>query len=197
MRHELDLKGKELLFTKARTHHAWLAKSVNAEILRELYELMKFAPTSLNSQPTHLVFLVSMAAKARLLPHLTGSNPEQVKAAPVTAIVAYDMQFYNHLEQVFPKGAKLKNNFSSNAELTERHGLRNSSLQGAYLMLAARALGLDVCGMSGFRNQAVDAEFFPSGRFRSNFLCNIGYGDDTQLSERAPRLSFAEACQIL
>jgi 3-hydroxypropanoate dehydrogenase len=185
------------LFTEARTHHAWTSKQVPETLLRELYDIMKWGPTSANCLPMRAVFVQGAAAKEKLLPALMGGNVDQVKAAPVTAIIAYDEKFYTELPRLFPAMPGAKNMFESNATLSQATAFRNSSLQGGYLILAARALGLDACPMSGFDNGAVDKAFFSGTTWKSNFICNLGYGDASKLFPRGPRLSFEEACKIL
>jgi 3-hydroxypropanoate dehydrogenase len=184
------------LFTDARTHHAWLNKEVNDHLLHELYELTKWGPTSLNSLPARFLFIKSASEKARLVPALAGTNTQQVQEAPVTVIVAYDEAFYNELPVLFP-AFDAKSMFVSNAPFSEQTAFRNGSLQGAYLILAARALGLDVGPMSGFDNAIVDETFFKGTSWKSNFLCNVGYGDASKLYPRGPRLSFEQACKIV
>jgi nitroreductase len=180
------------LFTAARTHHAWLDKPVADGLLQEIYDLAKWGPTSANSLPMRIVFVKSNSAKEKLMPALAGSNAEQVRAAPVTAIVAYDQKFYDQLPTLSPA----RSLFASNPSLSEQTAFRNSSLQGAYFILAVRALGLDAGPMSGFDNAKVDQAFFEKSSWKSNFLCNIGYGDAAKLRPRGPRLSFDEACVI-
>lgn len=200
----------EVLFSKARTYSAWLPKPVPDELLRELYEVVKWGPTSANTCPARFMFLRSAAAKERLRPALSAGNVEKTMAAPVTVIIAYDLKFYEKLTKLFPHNPAMRNNFANNPQLIEQTAQRNSSLQGAYLMLAARALGLDCGPMSGFDNAKVDEEFFaadkcedceqeffPAGHVKSNFLCNIGYGDTSKLFPRSPRLEFSEACNLI
>jgi len=184
------------LFRQARTHSAWLPKRVPVEVLREVYELARWGPTSANSTPARFVFLESEAAKARLLPALSPGNVEKTKAAPVTVIVAWDTEFYEKLPQLFPH-ADMRSHFVGNQRLIDETALRNGSLQGGYFILAARALGLDCGPMSGFDAAKVNAEFFPDGKWRVNFLCNLGYGDRSKLFPRNPRLEFEEACRVL
>ncbi len=184
------------IFRQARTHNAWLAKRVPVEILREAYNLARFGPTSANSSPARFVFLESEAAKARLLPALAPLNVEKTKAAPVTAIVAWDAEFYEKLPQLFPH-ADMRSYFVGNQKLAEETAFRNSSLQGGYFILATRAVGLDCGPMSGFDAAKVNAEFFPDGKWKANFLCNLGYGDKSKLFPRSPRLEFEEACRVL
>ena len=184
------------LFRQARTHTAWLPKRVPIETLREVYELARMGPTSANSSPARFVFLESEAAKARLLPALAPLNVEKTKAAPVTVIVAWDNEFYEKLPQLFPH-ANMRSYFVGNQPLIDETALRNSSLQGGYFILAARSLGLDCGPMSGFDAAKVNAEFFPDGKWKANFLCNLGYGDHSKLHPRNPRLEFEEACRLL
>jgi len=187
----------DVLFRKARTHHAWLPKPVSDEELRALYDLMKWGPTSANTSPARLVFLRTPEAKQRLKPALSPGNLEKTMSAPVTAIIATDFKFYEKLIKLFPHNPAIRENFAKNPQMAEMTGFRNGTLQGGYLILAARALGLDCGPMSGFDNAKVDAEFFPGGRLKSNFLCNLGHGDASKLIERHPRLDFDEACQLL
>ena len=184
------------LFRQARTHSAWLPRRVPVEVLREVYELARWGPTSANSTPARFVFLESAAAKARLLPALAPGNVEKTKAAPVTVIVAWDTEFYEKLPKLFPH-ADMRSYFVGKQPLIDETALRNGSLQGGYFILAARALGLDCGPMSGFDAAKVNAEFFPDGKWKANFLCNLGYGDRSKLFPRNPRLEFDEACRIL
>ena len=210
MNNPLSDEGRDLLFRKARTHSDWLDKPVSDEILRQLYDLMKWGPTSANCCPARILFLRTPEAKQRLLPALAPGNVEKTKAAPVTAIIGYDVKFYELLPKLFPH-ADARAWFVDTPELAGVTARRNSSLQGAYFMIAARALGLDCGPMSGFDNAKVDHEFFPADRGRdefqqeffpdshikSNFLCNLGYGDPAKLFPRSPRLEFDEACKLL
>jgi len=195
-RRALDGAALDQLFREARTHSAWLDRPVSDDQLRRIYDLMKWGPTSANSSPARIVFLRSRVAKERLAQALAPQNVEKTLAAPVTAIVAHDLRFYDELPRLFPH-ADVRAWFVGNEPLIEATAFRNGSLQGAYLVLAARALGLDAGPMSGFDNQTVDREFFPDGRFESNFLVNLGYGDPSRLHARSPRLTFEEAAQIL
>ncbi len=195
-RAELDRASLDQLFREARTNNGWLDRPVSDEQLRGIYELMKWGPTSANSSPARLVFLRSREAKQRLVPALAPGNVDQTLQAPVAAIVAQDIEFYERLPELFPHG-DARSWFVGNQPLIETIAFRNSSLQGAYLILAARALGLDAEPMSGFDNETVDREFFPDRRVKSNFLVNIGYGDPSKLPPRGPRLAFEEAVQIL
>ena len=195
----IDTNAIETLFTKARTQNGWLAQPVTDAQLREAFELMRMAPTSANTQPARFVFLRTQAAKERLRPALSPGNVDKTMSAPVVAIVAYDVDFHEHLPRVFPHNPGMKTGFDGDDKraVRERFAFRNGTLQGAYFMLAARAVGLDVGPMSGFDNARVDAEFFPDGRFRSNFLCNLGRGDPSKVMQRLPRFEFDEACTLL
>ena len=184
------------LFRQARTHSAWLPERVPTEKLREAYELALLGPTSANSSPARFLFLESEEAKARLLPALAPLNVEKTKAAPVTVIVAWDTEFYEKLPQLFPH-ADMRSYFVGNQSLIDETAFRNSSLQGGYFILAARAVGLDCGPMSGFDAAKLNAEFFPDGKWKVNFLCNVGYGDRSKLFPRNPRLEFEEACRVL
>ncbi len=199
------------LFREARTLNAWLDKPITDDTLRELYDVMKWGPTSANGCPARFVFLWTQEAKQRLRPSLAPSNVEKTMSAPVTVIIAYDLLFYEKLPKLFPHAPGMRDYFAQNPQLIEATAMRNSSLQGAYLMLAERSLGLDCGPMSGFDNAKVDEEFFaagkecegceqeffPAGHVRSNFLCNLGYGDRSKLYSRNPRLAFNEACSLL
>ncbi len=193
----LDEKALDLILLKARTQNGWLPTPVSDDQLRAIYDIMKFGPTSANSCPARLLFVRTPEAKARLLPALSAGNTEKTKQAPVTAIIGYDPRFYELLPRLFPHRPEMKNPYEANAQLAETVAFRNGTLQGAYFMIAARAVGLDVGGMSGFDNAKVDAEFFPDGRVKSNFLCNIGHGDPSKVLPRLPRLPFDEVCRIL
>ena len=184
------------LFTEARTHNGFIDRHVPDELLRKAFDIAKMGPTSANQSPLRILFLRSEAAKARLLPALSAGNLEKTKAAPVVAITAYDEQFYEHLPFLFPH-ADAKPWFSGNAELAARSAFQNGTLQVAYLIIALRAVGLDTGPMTGFDRTKVDAEFFPDGRFKSNVLINIGYGDSSKLFPRSPRFDFDQVAQIL
>jgi len=185
------------LFLDARTHNGWLDKPVPDTMLREIYDLLKFGPTSANTQPMRLLFLRTAAAKERLRPHLSPANVDKTMTAPVTAIIAYDLGFYEHLPRLFPHRPNAKVMFEGNLPLIEMTAFRNGSVQGAYLIIAARALGLDCGPMSGFDNAGVDVEFFAGTRVKSNFLCNLGYGDHSKVFDRLPRFDFASVCTLL
>ena len=186
----------DTLFEGARTHNAWLDKAVTDAQIHKLYDRLRWAPTSANSNPGRFVFVRSAEAKARLLPHLSPLNAEKTMAAPVCVIVAADTQFFDNLPQLFP-ARDMRTPFANAPALAEETANRNAILQGGYLILAARSLGLDCGPMSGFNRQGVDDAFFPDGRWKSNFLVNLGYGDPEKLWPRNPRLSFDESCQIL
>jgi len=191
----ISIMSIQQLFTAARTHHAWQDRDIADALLHEIYDLAKWGPTSANSLPMRIVFVKSKSAKEKLLPAVTGSNVEQVRSAPVTAIIAYDQKFYDQLPTLFP-AFDARSLFASNPSLSEQTAFRNGSLQGAYFILAARALGLDTGPMSGFDNAKVDQAFFEGSSWKSNFLCNIGYGNAAKLHPRGPRLSFDQACII-
>ena len=185
------------LFLKARSHNNWKNKDIDKKILENLYDLVKNCPTSANSEPMRIIFLKSKESKERIQSHLSEGNVEKCMTAPVVAIIAYDSKFYEHLPKLFPHNPNMKKVLSNPPAKAEITAFRNSTLQGAYFMLAARALGLDVGPMSGFDNVGVDKEFFSDGRYKSNFLCNLGYGDETKLLDRLPRFKFSEVCKIL
>ena len=184
------------LFREARTHNVWLPQPVPSELLHQAYELAAIGPTSANTTPARYVFLTTSQAKERLRPALAAANVDKTMAAPVTVIIAWDTEFYEKLPKLFPH-KDMRSVFLGKAGLVEETAFRNSSLEGAYFILAARALGLDCGPMSGFDAAKLNAEFFPDGKWKSNFLCNLGYGDSTKLFPRNPRLSFDEACLVL
>ena len=192
----LSPEGLDLLFRHARTYHAWKPEPVPDSTLREIYDLFKFGPTSFNTCPARIVFLRTEEAKARLLPALMPMNVEKSRTAPVVAIVAYDTEFYEKLAKLAPH-ADGRSFFVGNAALIQETAFRNGSLQGAYFILAARATGLDCGPMSGFDPGKVNAEFFPDGKWKANFICNLGHGDASKQHPRAPRLDFEEACILL
>ena len=194
----LNDQALDTLFRNARTQNGFLDTPVSDVQLRALYELMKWGPTTMNSQPARLVFVRSKAGKEKLAPALSPGNRDKTMAAPVTAIIAYDLQFYENLPRTFPNNPNAKAAFAGEEKKAhvQTTALRNGSLQGAYLILAARALGLDCGPMSGFDNAKVDAAFFPEGRVKSNFLCNLGVGDPAKVFPRNPRLPFEEACTL-
>jgi 3-hydroxypropanoate dehydrogenase len=192
----IDDHSLDVLFRTARTQNGWLPKPVPESLLHAVYDLAKMAPTSANCSPMRVVFVTSAAGKERLKPALSAGNLEKTMAAPVVAIIANDTQFYEELPKLFPH-ADARSWFTSSPALAEITATRNGTLQGAYLMLAARAVGLDCGPMSGFDNAGVDREFFPDSTIKSNFLCSVGYGDPAGLFQRSPRLPFDEACEIL
>jgi 3-hydroxypropanoate dehydrogenase len=201
----IDNDALDVLFRKARTHNAWLDKPVSDDLLRELYELMKYGPTSANSNPARIVFLRTKEAKERLRPALSPTNVDKTMKAPVTAIIAYDLKFFEQIPNLFPNNPAMRVNFADNQKLAEITAFRNGTLQGGYFILAARSLGLDCGPMSGFDNAKVDEEFFFASAgnpaafddVKSNFLCNLGYGDASKLFPRNPRLAFEDACRLI
>src|SRR6185312_7911552 len=192
----LDDAGLDQLFREARSHNAWRDEPISDETLRVLYDLLKFGPTSANSSPARFVFIRTKEGKEKLAPALSSGNMQKTMAAPVTVIVAYDPRFHEKLPKLFPHNPDAASWFTSNGSLAATTAFRNGTLQGAYLMLAARALGLDVGGMSGFDNAKVDEAFLADRGWRSNFLVNIGRGDPAGLFNRSPRLDFDEACVL-
>jgi len=192
----LNQTALDTLFYTARTHNGWLDREVSDAQLEHLYDLMKWAPTSANSSPARLVFVRSPEAKARLAPALSAGNLAKTMAAPVTVIIGMDLAFHDKLPQLSP-AVDARSWFVGNEAAIQATAFRNSSLQGGYLILAARALGLDCGPMSGFDNAQVDAAFFAGTPVKANFLCNLGYGDPAKLRPRAPRLAFAEACRLV
>ena len=186
-----------LIFREARSQNRWLAREVPDSLLHEVYELMKWGPTSMNTSPARLLFLRSAEAKARLAPAMAPANAEKVRTAPVVAVVAYDTQFHQRMSYLFPHRPEAGEMFRINAKLSQDTAFRNSSLQGAYLIVAARLLGLDCGPLSGFDESRVNETFFSDGALRVNFLCCLGYGDPGGLFPRHPRLPFDEACSLL
>jgi 3-hydroxypropanoate dehydrogenase len=186
----------DTIFRAAHTHNRWQDKPVSPALLMAIYDLMRWGPTSGNCSPARIVFVVSQEAKERLKPHLMEGNVAKTMAAPATAIVGFDLDFAERLPYLFPNQKDAKDWFRDPV-LAERVAFRNGSLQGGYFIIAARALGLDCGPMSGFDNAGVDREFFADSRVKSNFLCNLGYGDPAGVHPRNPRLSFDEACRIL
>jgi len=195
----LDDAGLDLLFREAHTQHGWRDEPVSADQMRALYDLFKWAPTTSNSNPARFVFVMSREGKERLKPALNPTNVEKTMTAPVTVIVASDTRFYEYMPALYPPNPKAGERFAdpANQAAATTTALRNGSLQGAYLIIAARALGLGCGPLSGFDNARVDAEFFPDGRWKSNFLCNIGYGDPAKERKRNARLDFDVACRIV
>ena len=193
----LDDRSLDILFRTARTHNGWHEGEVGDVLIRALYDLMKWGPTAANCCPARFVFVKSKEAKERLRPHLDEGNVEKTMAAPATAIIAYDLKFYDHLPKLFPHNPSARDWFEGNEPKTLSSAVLNGSLQGAYMLIAARALGLDCGPMGGFNAEGVKAEFFPDEPVMPNFLCNLGYGNPSKLHPRAPRLDFDEACEIL
>lgn len=197
MKKPLGEEGKDLIFRKARSYNRWLDEEVPDSLLKELHELMKWGPTSANCWPMRLVFVKSEKAKERLKPHLIESNVIKAMQAPVVAIIAFDLKFYDRIPELFPHDPGARGWFSNDPKGAFDTAFRNSSLQGAYLMIAARALGLDCGPMSGFDNESLDKEFFPDGQFKSNFLCCLGVGSTERLFGRSPRPEFDSIAKIL
>ncbi|MCC2678817.1 MAG: nitroreductase family protein [Pseudobdellovibrio sp.] len=196
MKEQLSQAALKLLFTEARTYHAWTQESLPEEKLHQIYDLMKWGPTSMNTLPMRILFVKSEAEKQRLAPAMMTSNSQQVLHAPVTAIIAYDEKFFTHLPELFP-AYNAKPLFENNQKLSEETAMRNGSLQGGYFIIAARALGLDVLPMSGFDANAINESFFKGTTWKVNFVCSLGVGDSAKLYPRGPRLSFEEACKII
>jgi 3-hydroxypropanoate dehydrogenase len=193
----LSNEALDVIFRQARTHNVWLDRPVEDSLLRQVYDLAKIGPTSANMCPMRIIFVKSREAKERLKPALDAGNVDKTMKAPVTAIIGMDIHFYEKLPQLFPH-ADAKSWFKDLPDgVLEYIALRNGSLQGAYFMLAARALGLDCGPMSGFNNAKVDEAFFAGTTVKSNFLCNLGYGDTSKLHPRSPRLNFEEACKVV
>ena len=193
----IDAGALRQLFDEARTHNAWQDQHVPEHLLHQLYDLMKWGPTSANCSPARIVFVQSQEAKARLAPCMSEGNRAKTLKAPVTALIGMDLAFYEHLPQLFPHNQDACNWFAGKPDLIAETAMRNSSLQGGYFILAARALGLDCGPMSGFDADAVNAEFFAGTDVTANFVCSLGYGDASALFPRSPRLSFEQACQIV
>lgn len=195
MSESISQSACDTLFSHARTHGSWLDKPVSDGLLQEIYALMKMGPTSANCSPARIVFVRTPESKEKLRPTLSSGNVDKTLRAPVTAIVAWDSAFYDRLPALFPHG-DARSWFTSSPQLAEETAFRNSSLQAAYLIFACRALGLDTGPMSGFDREKVDAAFFAESGWKSNLLINIGYGDETKLYDRLPRLSFDDACRL-
>lgn len=193
---QLDDHGLDLIFRKARTHNVWLPIPVAEKTLREIWNVMKFGPTSANCSPLRIVFVQSPEAKERLVACMNESNQAKTRLAPVTAIFAMDLEFYDKLPRLFPHDQSARSWFAGKPKLIKETAFRNSSLQGAYFIIAARALGLDCGPMSGFDADKVNAEFFADGKLKVNFVCSLGHGDASRLFPRSPRLDFDEACRI-
>lgn len=194
---EADPETLRLLFTEARSHNGWRDKPVAEETLRRLYDIMKFGPTSMNQQPLRIVFVQSQEAKQKLKPALSEGNVAKTMAAPVCAILGYDLEFYRELPKIFPPAPNAWKSFAENPKGAELQAFRNGTLQAAYFMIAARAVGLDVGPMGGFNATKVDEAFLAGTTIKSNFLCNLGYADETKIFRRLPRLEFDEVAKIL
>lgn len=192
----LNEAALDQLFVSARTHNGFAPKPIPEATLRRLYDLLKWGPTSMNCQPARFVFVTSQDGKALLAPALSSGNLEKTMAAPATVVIATDSSFHEHLPTMFP-AYDARPMFEADAALAATTAFRNGTLQGAYLIVAARALGLDCGPMSGFDAGKLNAAFFPDGRYQANFLCNLGIGDPTKLYPRGPRLGFDEACRIV
>lgn len=193
---QLDDDGLDLIFRNARTHNVWLPTPVPEATLRAIWDVMKFGPTSANCSPLRIVFVQSPEAKERLVACMIETNQAKTRAAPVTAILAMDLEFYDKLPRLFPHDQTARSWFAGKPALIKETTFRNSSLQGAYFIIAARALGLDCGPMFGFDADRVNAEFFANGKLRVNFVCSLGHGDASKLFPRSPRLDFDEACRI-
>lgn len=192
----LPEESQKLLFTEARSHNGWLQKPVSNAQLEELYDLMKYGPTAANNCPLRITFIKSIDAREKLKPHLSQGNVVKALTAPVLAILSYDTEFYNHLPHLFPH-TDAKSWYENKPAKIESAGTMNATLQGAYFLLAARSIGLDCGPMAGFNNETLNNDFFPDGKTKSIFICGIGYGDDSQLHPRGPRLDFNTACKII
>ena len=197
MKFEIGLEPLQQLFFDARSYNGWLDGPVAEDQLRRLYDILKMGPTSFNCCPARFVFLTTPEAKKRIEPHLRPGNVQKTMAASVVAIIAHDSLFYDQMPKLTPHRPQTRDFFAGNEELAEVTAFRNGTLQGAYFLIAARAMGLDCGPMSGFDNAGVDAEFFPDGQFKSNFICGLGRGDPESLFGRLPRLEFDEACTVL
>ena len=193
----LDQSALNQLFLNAHTHNAWQKRPVPDELLHQLYNSFRMGPTSANCCPARIVFVKSSEAKEKLMPALAEGNRAKSMAAPVTAIIGYDMRFPEKIPQLFPNAPTMRAAFETDEQTTFTHAFRNGTLQGAYLIVAARALGLDCGPMSGFDNAMMDQLFFAGSAVKSNFLCNLGYGDPSGVYPRNPRLEFNEACSIV
>lgn len=193
----LNDQGMDLLFRQARTHNGWQQKPVTEVTLRALHDLMRLPPTSMNCSPARVIFVTTDAARARLIPALSEGNQAKTRAAPVTAIIGQDLEFWRKLPELFPHNQNAGKSFSANKPKADETAFRNASLQGAYLILAARALGLDCGPMSGFDAEMVNDAFFAGTTVRVNFLCNLGYGDAAALRPRGPRPDFDDVCSII
>lgn len=197
MSSKLDDKSLDIIFREARTHNAWADKQVSDDTLKALYDLMKWGPTSANCSPARIIFVKSKEAKEKLATVLSEGNLKKSMQAPVTAVIGYDVEFYERLPELFPHAPEAKTWFNWSKEWAEQTAFRNGSLQGAYFMIAARSLGLDCGPMSGFDMKKADELYFAGTTVKVNFLCNLGYGDPAGLFGRSPRLPFDDACKIV
>lgn len=191
-----DQQLMQAMFEGARSHSDWQDKPVSVDLLKQIYERAKWGPTSMNLQPMRVVFLVDPVQRQRLVPALKPANVRKVVDAPVTALIAWDVNYYKRLAKLFGHRPEYQAMYEKDSQFAETTAFRNSSMQGAYLMLAARSLGLDCGPMSGFEPSIVNSEFFPDGSARINFICSLGYGDHSKLHPPGPRLAFEEVCQI-
>lgn len=194
---KLDQQAIDQIFLQARSHNGWQDKPVTDEQLGQIYALARMGPTSANSCPARLVFIKSAAAKEKLKLCLDDGNVNKSMTAPVVAVIGMDLEFYEQLAKLFPHNKEARSWFAGKPEKIRETAFRNSSLQGAYFIMAVRSLGLDAGPMSGFNSSKLDEIFFPGGTIKSNFICAIGYGDESKLYPRGPRLEFDEACQIV
>jgi 3-hydroxypropanoate dehydrogenase len=192
----LNAAALDQIFLAARSHNAWLDKPLSEKTIRAIYDLAKWGPTSANVCPGRFVFVTTPEGKARIAPHLSENNAEKVAAAPCCVIIARDTKFTELVPELFPGREFIGTYFDMHPELAKETWVRNTTLQGAYLIIAARALGVDAGPMSGFEVDSLNAEFFPDGRWQADFICNLGYGDHSQVWPRNPRLSFETACRI-
>lgn len=192
----VDERCRQLLFTRARSHNRWTDRPVGDEVLRRIWDIASWGPTSTNQQPARIVFIRSGEARERLLPAVTAPNRPKILQAPVTAIVGYDLRFFEKLSVLFPHRPEAAQDFMIDGVHAERSAFRNGTLQGAYFMLAARAVGLDIGPLSGFDHDAVDTAFFAGTTVRSNFLCCLGYADSEGVYRRLPRLTFDDVASF-
>jgi 3-hydroxypropanoate dehydrogenase len=193
---KLTPKALDLLFLEARTRNGWRKKKVSTELLQEIWDIARMGPTSANCQPLRIVFVTSKAARLKLAPALSAGNRAKTMQAPVTALFAHDLAFYEQLPQLFPHAPDARSWFAGDPAMIEETAFRNGTLQAAYFMLAARAKGLDCGPMSGFNQVQVNAAFFPEATHKVNFICNLGYGTDENMFPRSPRLAFEEAARV-
>lgn len=194
---KIDQNALDTLFAKGRTQNTWLNETVSDDTLKALYDNMKWGPTSMNCQPARILFLRTDAAKERLKPALMPGNVDKTLAAPVVAVIGFDLEFPEHLPRMFAHNKDAKKLYEDKPAFVEATAFRNSSLQGAYFIMTARALGLGTAPMSGFNNAAVDQEFWPEGKIKSNFICALGYADESKAFPRGDRFAFDEVCALL